>query len=202
MQDVSVAVQMATCGIMGPNLVPNNGFEDGTSGWSSWGSYALSVSTGTPSVWEPAEGSQSGIQTIQSAAVLECDRRFYRDIAIPAGAQFMYLSALAGFSGDWYGVDPAIQINGAPVRTKSAGLRYRHRESHALEPDVFVAAVPPGAVIARIACNYKSRCCWWHADAVALGRYPVWRVHMMPLPDSRISCRTARSRRPPESDDV
>ena len=34
--------QMATCGIMGRTWYRNNGFEDGTSGWSSCGSYALS----------------------------------------------------------------------------------------------------------------------------------------------------------------
>ena len=188
MQDVSVAVQMATCGIMGPNLAGNSGFESGTSGWSSWGSYALSVSTGTPSVWEPAEGAQSGSQMIPSAAALNVTGGFYRDIPIPAGAQFMYLSALAGFSGDWYGVDPAIQIEwrtSSDEISRSYGTAIVNRTRW--NRTFFVAAVPPGAVIARIACNYKkvvaaggtqTQLLW---DDIRCGV-----CTMMPLPDSRI----------------
>jgi len=99
MNDVRVAAKMATSGIMGPNLLwENGGFELGGSGWTSWfeGSWVGSReytdvhATGRT----PIEGNQYLYLVANPSRPAGAVSFNYCSVGVPQGAQFMYFSGL------------------------------------------------------------------------------------------------------------
>ncbi len=188
MQDVMVAAQMATCGIMGPNLVTNGSFEDGNSSWTNWGGATLlnfvppeDFSWG----WLPADGTHAAANLVSSATALNTVAGFFQDVPVPAGTQYMYASAIVegGMIGLQAEFVPEWRNNGIwmadMVIPWVGGTGWNRLFT--------VLPVPAGATHFRLACN--------HRKTVAAGGGDVYirwddircgTCTRMPIPKSRL----------------
>lgn len=187
MQDVRVLLKMATCGVMGANLVPNGSFEDGATSWLNESSAWIVPQIETDPYWGPTDGVKALTYTFPAGHGFGSQGRYSRIIPVVPGQNRYYISGLSFSEGvridhaihcSFY-ADPWAYISTnllSGFANSPAGTWYRHF-------DVF--DVPPGtAFIAFSVISERMADStgygWGHWDDIRLGT-----CTLMPLPDSR-----------------
>lgn len=192
MTDVHNLIKMATCGMMGPNLIPNGSFESESAAWfgPAWSSGG-SGSFGWDSFWEYPDGEKVFRTTFNSsnpAGGVGYVRT--EDIAIPSGAEFLYMSGVGYGPSNMrmylsmrFHDNDGSQIPGTIVDSNPSGARSRTMQ---WERQFKVVPVPGNAAYVRL---------WVFSVDIAGGRSTstIWDdirlgvATQMPLPDHRIS---------------
>jgi hypothetical protein len=184
---------VATSGIMGPNLVPNGSFESGLTDWNTtWNLGGANVETNIIThAWtgsEQPEGVQSLEMQFTTSAVAGNYRNPYTDIAVPSGAQFMYINVLfrlpsgeikSRIRPEWRDTSGTIDFIQVDAVATNAGTNFWTR-------NFIVVPVHPNATTLRVALMNElvvttgvDALCGW--DDLRVGT-----CTMMPLPVSRI----------------
>lgn len=193
MTDVHNLLKMATCGIIGPNLLPNGSFEDGGANWNIAflnGGTGSNLFVGSTSempypaphgekYWRP----QFNANMPSSAYV-----RAYQQISIPAGTEFMMASAVAMDRGT-----PVMEIDLSFLDVNNARIDGAISPANRSIFDVWVrhmvfAEVPPEAVFARL--DLRTRYAQAGPAWTEFGGWDDVQLRtctMRPLPDDRFT---------------
>lgn len=183
MNDVRVLAQMATAGIMGPNLVTNGSFENYGTGWTLATSAPHGGSDGYDQ-WgasPPASGSRYWWWVTNASAPINTDRYASQDIPIPPGTRYVYASGMAmRLSSDQQ--DLMVVINGvyhfSPAWQRTAYGVWGRRFLVAPVPDGVTSVTVVAYNQYKVAGPASGEVRFW--DDIRLGTC----THM-PLPDDR-----------------
>lgn len=195
--DVANLIRMATCGIMGPNLLTNGSFEDGGSSWGGeWGGggSGQSVQTGPAAGWgfiyEVPQGNVYWRATFLGVMPTGAYVQRWQDVDIPAGTQFMYASGLTVARNNLVGfrsifaiefLDSTNTVIGGLTPMDAAAAPFWRRY-------MLFAEVPAEAVRARVLVGARYfKPGTLSDDAFAWDDIRLGTCTMMPIPDDRIN---------------